>query len=521
MDINRLSIKSLTITILIVIAGFSVLLSFVSGEYFFKAAREAQLYSLNRVIQVATKEIMQELYDQTYDIATTLSTKGKIPKEFDDAVKNKEKEKLIKALDDPFITGFVGAYVIELVQIRTYDLQLNLMAESHNGIQGLPLQMPSTLYQLAQYRKGIARTKAIYGLWQHADKSYYSVLVPMGGIFISGYLEIVVNPVDNLVKLSEKMNSPVSIRSGINPDKIYYAPDKSVASLLPVEYILKTNLGAPAYLLTSYEDIAKLSEGVKQTVFNTIFMFIGLVLIVLFVAIWLFQLFLFRPINMMLSQIRHITDGNDISRDLQVKGVAEIAILAEEFNKMVKKIRSREEVLTRLSVIDELTKIANRRKFDEVLKNEYLLGCRSGKPLSILMIDIDYFKRFNDTYGHLAGDDCIKKVAAALKGALYRPTDLVARYGGEEFAVILPDTTESGERVIAEKIMSEIAKLNIPHSSSSVDDKITVSIGGYALVPSIHDDPIFIVAEADKSLYQAKEAGRKQFVLRSESRNVI
>ena len=464
---------------------------------------------------------MQELHDQTYDVATTLSTKGRIPKEFVNAVTTKDEEELIKILDDPFVTGFVGAYIIELVKIRTYDLQLTLIAESNNGLQGLPQQMPDSLYQIAQDRVGVARTKAIYDLWQHADKSYYSVLVPMGGVFVSGYLEVVVNPVNNLIKLSEKMNSPVSIRSAINLDKIYYASDKSVASLLPIEYVLKTTLGVPAYLLTSYEDIAKLSEGVSQTVYNTISMFIGLALIVLFVAIWLFQLFLFTPMNKMLNQIRHVTDGGDVSRDLKVNGVSEIAILAEEFNKMVNKIRSREEALTRLSVIDEMTRLANRRKFDEVLKNEYLLGCRSGQSLSILMIDIDYFKQFNDTYGHLAGDDCIKKVADALIRSVYRPNDLVARYGGEEFTIILPDTTESGERVIAEKIMSEIARLNIPHSSSLVDDKITVSIGGYALVPSIHDDPMFIVAEADKSLYQAKDAGRKRFILRNESKDGV
>ena len=516
MEIQRLSIKSLTITVLIVIAGFSVLLSFVSGEYFFKAAREAQLYSLSRVIQVATKDIMQELHDQTYYIATALSVEGEIPKKFVKAVKGEATEELVKALDDPLITGFVGAYIIELVKVRTYDLKLNFIAESHQGIQGLSSQMPKILYQQGYDRKGVARSKAISGLWQHADKSYYSVLVPMGGIFISGYLEVVVNPVNNLVKLSEKMDSPISIRSGINPKKAYYEPKKSTAELLPIEYELKTDLGASAYLLTSYEDIAKLSEGVKKTVFNTIFVFIGLVLIVLLVAIWLFQLLLFKPVNLMLNEIRNITDG-DISRDLQVKGLAEIAILSGEFNKMTKEIRSREEVLTRLSVIDALTKIANRRKFDEVLKNEYLLGCRSGKPLSILMIDIDYFKQFNDTYGHLAGDDCIKKVATALKRSVYRPTDLVARYGGEEFAIILPDTTESGERMIAEKIMSEIARLNIPHPSSLIDNKVTVSIGGYSVVPSIHDDPTFIVAEADKSLYQAKQAGRKQFILRHKS----
>ena len=521
MMIHRLSIKSLTITILIVIAGFSVLLSFVSGDYFFKAARESQVYSLQRVIQVATKEIMQELYEQTYDVASTLSVEGNILNEFTNVNKTDGMTKLVTALEDPFITGFVGAYIIELVQIRVYDLELKLMAESKTGVQGLPQQMPDSLYQLAYERKGIARTKTIYSLWLHADEPYYSVLVPMGGVFVSGYLEVVVNPVNNLLKLSGKMDSPVSIQGGINTDKIYYEPDTPVTSLLPIEYVLETNLGTPAYLLTSYENIAKLSEGVRQTVFDTISIFIGLVLIVLFIAIWLFQLFLFRPINLVLSQIRNITEGDDEPNDLKIKGVTEITILAEEFHKMAKKIRSREKALRQLSTIDELTKIANRRKFDEILKNEYLLGCRSGRPLSILMIDIDYFKLFNDTYGHIAGDDCIRAVAAAIKTSLHRPADSVARYGGEEFAVILPDTTESGERVTAEKIMREIAKLNIPHSTSMVDDKITVSIGGYSVVPSIQDDPVFIVAEADKSLYQAKDAGRKQCVLRSEAKDTI
>jgi len=516
MLIKRLSIKNLTITILLVIGFFSVLVSFVSGEYFFKAAREAQLYSLNRVIHVATKEIMQELHDQTYDVATALSVKGRIPKYFPEAIKSKNKDDLIKLLDDPLITGFVGAYIIELVKVRTYDLEFKFVAESVKGVKGLPQQLPEMLYQKGYGRKDSERMKAISALWRHADHSHYSVLVPIGGIFISGYLEIVVNPVNNLIKLSEKMDSPVSIRSGINPNKVYHVSNKSIEKLLPIEYILKTESGVPAYILTSYEDIAKLSEGVNKTVFNAVFMFIGLVLIVLFVAIWLFQLFLFKPVNMMLKEIRNITDG-DISHDLQVKGLAEIAILSEEFNKMTKEIRSREEELTRLSVVDGLTKIANRRKFDQVIKNEYLIACRTQKPLSVLMIDIDYFKKFNDSYGHLAGDDCIQKVAAAIQAAVYRPTDLVARYGGEEFAVILPDTPENGEHVVAEKIMNEIASLEMKHPESDVSNFVTVSIGGYTITPSKKIDLKYIIDEADKSLYHAKHSGRNQFCLRSES----
>ena len=459
---------------------------------------------------------MQELHDQTYDIATALSVKGAIPEEFRKAVKSKDKEKFIKTLDDPFITGFVGAYIVDLVKVRAYDLKLKLVAESNQGLQDLPQQIPETLYQQGHNRKGSARTKAISGLWQHADKSYYSVLVPIGGIFVSGYLEVVVNPVNNLIRLSKKMDSPMSIRSGINPNTIYHESKEPIAKLLPIEYILKTDLGVPAYLLTSYEDIAKLSEGVNETVFSTISTLVVLVLIMLFVAIWLFQLFLFKPVNIMLNEIRNIT-GGDISRDLQVKGLAEIANLAEEFNKMTKEIRSREEELTRLSVIDGLTSIANRRKFDETLKNEYINSCREQKPLSVLMLDIDYFKHFNDAYGHLAGDDCLKRVAAVLQGTIYRPADLVARYGGEEFAIILTNTTTDGAHVVAQNIIQGIAGLNIPHSGSKVDKNITISIGGYTMIPSTDQDPMFIVSEADKLLYQAKEAGRNQFKLQGES----
>lgn len=516
MLIKRLSIKNLTITILIVIALISVLLSYISGDYFFKVAREAQLYSLNRVIQVATKEIMNELRDHTYTVASTLAIKGTIPEEFSTAVKTGSLKKLIKAQDEPFITGFVGVYVIELVKVRTYDLDLHLVAESSVGLTNLPNVMPDTIFQQAHNRKGSARTKAVHGLWQYNDKSYYSVLVPLGGIFISGYLEIVVNPVNNLVKLSEKMDSPVSIRSGINSDKTYFHPEQSTSQLLPIEYTLKTRTGSPAYILTSYEDIAKLSEGVRKTVINTVSMFIGMVLIILFISVGLFQLFLFKPMNMMLKQIKDITDG-DFSRDLSIEGLAEIDLLASEFNKMSHEVRSREEALTQLAIIDGLTQIPNRRKFEETLKHEYLTGCRTSNPLSVLLIDIDYFKRYNDTYGHLAGDDALQKVAKAIQDSVYRPDDLVARYGGEEFAVILPNTPENGEVVVAEKIMSQINKLQIEHSGSDVNDYVTVSIGGYTLIPSVKLDPAFIVAEADKSLYQAKAAGRNQFLLRSAS----
>ena len=514
MKISNISIKSLTVTVLILIAFASVLVSVASGKYFFKAAQESQLYSLNRVIQVSTKDIMQELHDNVYNISTALSSKGSIPSEFKKRIKTKKNEGLIEALDDPFVTGFVGAYSVELVKIKAYDLSLDFVAESNRGLSKLPKKMPKPLYQQAQYRRGGERTKALSSLWQHGNASYYSILVPVGGVFVSGYLEIIVNPVISLVKLAEKMDSPVSITSGADENLIYYQPTKSIKELLPVNYILETDMGEAAYHLTSYEDIGKLSEGVEKTVFNSIAMFVGLVLVILAVSAWLFQLFLFQPLSLMLNQIKQISNG-DLSRDLNVNGLSEIDLLAVEFTKMVNEVRLREDALKQLSIIDELTKIPNRRKFDETLKNEYFSGCRTKLPLAVLMIDVDYFKDYNDTYGHPEGDSCLKKVAAAIQGSVSRSSDLVARYGGEEFVVVLPDISESGGKAVAKKIMESIDALKIEHSSSKVSTNLTVSVGGYTMVPSVDHSPDCLVSEADKCLYQAKSQGRNMFVLGS------
>lgn len=171
------------------------------------------------------------------------------------------------------------------------------------------------------------------------------------------------------------------------------------------------------------------------------------------------------------------------------------------------------EELTRLARMDGLTQVANRRAFDQKLHQEWQkLGTRRS-PLSLILCDIDYFKYFNDTYGHQAGDVCLRQVAQAIERAVKRSTDLVARYGGEEFAIILPNTAVAGLMKVASEIQREIQKLAIPHSGSAVSQYITVSLG-LAMVNStknIHPD--LLVAAADQGLYQAKHDGRNRFCL--------
>jgi two-component system chemotaxis family response regulator WspR len=160
--------------------------------------------------------------------------------------------------------------------------------------------------------------------------------------------------------------------------------------------------------------------------------------------------------------------------------------------------------------LDGLTGIANRRQFDKTLDQEWQRALRNCTELSLIMIDIDYFKLFNDTYGHQAGDDCLKSVALALARIVHRPSDIVARYGGEEFAVILPETDTEGTLRVAEKMREAVTRLNLRHDASKVSDKITLSIGVASMSPRGSDNPDILLAAADDALYRAKHAGRNR-----------
>lgn len=174
-------------------------------------------------------------------------------------------------------------------------------------------------------------------------------------------------------------------------------------------------------------------------------------------------------------------------------------------------LKYQSDILRRLAWIDGLTGVANRRQFDERLQREWKRCRRDSMPLAAAVIDIDYFKAFNDTYGHLAGDDCLRRVAQAAESALQRPADFIARTGGEEFTCVLPDTDAAGAMQIAERVAARIRALEIPHVRSATAH-VTVSIGiATTSGPSDHSMQEWL-NRADTALYAAKHRGRAQVV---------
>jgi len=219
--------------------------------------------------------------------------------------------------------------------------------------------------------------------------------------------------------------------------------------------------------------------------------------------------YLFKPlepvilkgkVGVFLELYRHKQELEEKTRELdkRLSDLQELKHLLEKTN----------EKLTLLSRMDGLTGLLNRRAFDEIYHEEWHRGRRSGQPLSILLVDIDFFKNYNDTYGHTLGDDALKAVAGALAECAQRHVDKVARYGGEEFVIILPDTDLPGAEIMAERICANIHRLNITHERAPGEKRITVSVGASTTIPGDGRDPLASVEAADAKLYEAKAAGR-------------
>jgi diguanylate cyclase (GGDEF)-like protein len=225
----------------------------------------------------------------------------------------------------------------------------------------------------------------------------------------------------------------------------------------------------------------------------------GVMMAVIFSIFLVFNLFasiLLEPLNRLIKTLSQLSSEWDLMPQNEMEQKDEVATLGEFLN---------------MTVIDQLTGIYNRRFLNGHLKKIIKSMSRSGGILSVLMIDIDYFKKYNDAYGHAIGDVCLKTVATALAGCITRDEDFVARYGGEEFAVVLPHTDENGTGIIAEKMLKTIYECNIPHEKSDVSGFVTISIGGTTgNVKHSHHESDFI-KRADEALYRSKQDGRSRY----------
>lgn len=235
-------------------------------------------------------------------------------------------------------------------------------------------------------------------------------------------------------------------------------------------------------------------------------------------TIWaLLKFSVITPIIKLTEQIQSITKNKDYSLRSTITNKDEIGVLTHEFNQMLSlientntKLKSVNKTLEKQAITDPLTGLPNRLNFENKLDVDWNSLRRSKKPLSILMVDIDFFKQFNDHYGHQAGDQCLQNVASILDNCMQRASDMAARFGGEEFILIMPGHELDSARVVADKIQSAFARKKIPHAHSEISDFLTISIGIASVIPSQASSISDLIREADSALYIAKKNGKNR-----------
>lgn len=217
--------------------------------------------------------------------------------------------------------------------------------------------------------------------------------------------------------------------------------------------------------------------------------------------------YLFKPIESVVlrSKVNVFLELNKQKRLLEEQAES----IRQKLNEVLE-LQEANKKLQSLSRVDGLVGIPNRRSFDEYLQIHWRDSIRDMKPISVIMIDIDYFKDYNDHYGHLQGDECLIKVAERLMSSFKRPMDFIARYGGEEFVAILPETHGEGAIFIAEMVRKNIEELSITHEYSEVSSFVTISLGVHTLIPNSSDSYETFIRNADKALYEAKFLGRNR-----------
>ncbi len=513
--INRISLRTLTISLVGLLALLAVLAQVLAAQYFRGAALAAQHQSLAHIVEVASAEVLRQLEAQLISLGTEFQTRPEFKNALSRFQREGEQDALQVALQDPFAHGFAGVRTTDLIKLRIFDTKLQLVAESKSGIE-FPPGLPTALLKQASHREGANRLKAVGALWPLEQRAYYSVLLPIGGLKLLGYLEITADPTINLRTIEGMTQMPLAIYNGDGRFLEGSINDgNGKEGMLPIESTLRGSENEKLLRLVSLSNVNQLNKDWQQTTWLAVIGVVALIGLAALLVLAILNRFVFKPVDAMKQEMARFAAG-DQSVIVGTHMLFEFAVLADTFNAMARELAAKIKQLKHLSRYDSLTTLVNRQHFDLCIEQEWRRALRSHEPISLLMIDVDHFKRYNDYYGHVGGDSCLRAVADILRQAVRRSTDLPARYGGEEFVVLLPNTPLPSAIALAEEILTTFQQRNLPHAATSLG-RISVSIGVTTCSTADACSPSGLVESADHALYEAKHAGRNRVAVAGEN----
>ncbi len=494
---------SLGLTVL-VMGLLGMMLAVATGEAYQRLALDNQRESFVSLAKLKIQEITENLAQDSMELGLNAqATPG-----FHQAVINKDSTHLSLQLDEHFHRAFVTLGRVKLIKMYAYDKEFRLISSSKKGDPTLPDNKPVCTGLLSKIasRSKTARLKPDSELCRTGMRPVLATIVPVGGLQIKGYLQLIIDPTPNFAKADSGLGTPLKLTG---PDKaIHYQsanwPKKLNKNILLAEYSLFTPKNQQLFDLTFASNIAELRKQLSTTR-NFIFSIAAIIMLgTTLIALLMLQRTALSPLNTLTNHLRRVQkDKSQLGTKVVVSGNSEIVELATDFNNMSGELSTLYRTLENMAFTDALTGMPNRVLFYDRLEQITMSASRYKTQFALMMMDLNRFKNINDTLGHHIGDRLLKTVGERLQTIL-RESDTVARLGGDEFAALLPTIDhDEGVSIVAEKIVNA---LNKPITVEGHNLSIGISIG-LVRCPRDGDKTTLLMQHADLAMYHAKRKG--------------
>lgn len=480
-----------------------MVLAMVTGEIYRKLALENQLEAFERLAKIKVDDILDQTIQKTAELGLSIQTN----QPFRAALQAKDSSIIQTQLNEQFHRYFVTLSIIKLEKLFAFDSEFNLVglsSEGEPGFNAANIPCPGVIAD-AKIRTGAHRLKTMSRLCSNNNTPHISVIVPVGGIRIQGYLMVVSDPTNNLSKVERALGMPLTLRRPSMERAAYKSPlwpsNHTLENIIFSNYTLTTHKGEPLYTFSFASDITGLHTKLEKTRSIILITASLTTLVTAMLALILLQRTAINPLANLTQQLRRVRqDKTHLGEKVTVSGNTEISELAEDFNDMSSELYVLYQTLETMAFTDSLTNLPNRALFYDRLEQSTLTAKRQGTPFLLLMLDLDRFKFVNDTLGHHIGDQLLQEVAGRLQESV-RKSDTIARLGGDEFAAILTGVDDvTAAEIIARKILETINEpINIDNHTLTVCTSI-----GIVRCPHDGTDNHQLMQRADMAMYHAK-----------------
>ncbi|WP_455203752.1 bifunctional diguanylate cyclase/phosphodiesterase [Kaarinaea lacus] len=498
----RSSMRS-TLGLTIIIMGvLGMALAVATGEIYRKLAVENQRDAFENLVHLKVNDILGDTITKTSELGQSIQS----DKNFRNVLRQKNADSINEQLNQQFHRYFVTLSVIKLEKILAFDTQFNLVGYSTEGSKDIgPHNMPCpNIIDAAKKRQGADRLKIISETCLTKGEPYITVIVPIGGVWLKGYLLVATNPTLNLTAAEKALGMPLTL--SIPPNKVVYKSpswpeDTALKKIIISRYTLNSPNSGHTYTFSFAFDVESFYQKLEKTraIILTAAGFATLITVLL--SLLILQKTTLNPLGTLTRQLRRVRqDKTHLGERVKVKGNIEISELAEDFNAMTGELHVLYQTLESMAFTDSLTNLPNRALFYDRLEQSTLVAKRQETPFLLFMLDLDRFKYVNDTLGHHIGDQLLQEIANRLQESV-RKSDTVARLGGDEFAAILPgvDSVETAE-LIAKKVIKLVGE-------PAIIDNHNLTVGAsIGIVRCPHDgtDNHQLMQRTDMAMYHAK-----------------